>query len=191
MKAAQGEARLAAEAAERARGSPDFARHEWQRNLAALKAEVDSQTQALLQIGLRATQVEQEAAELAHELARRKLIAAGSQITMPRADLDKVYGEIDQRRLKAERALERANKDAAAAQSALQAVEARQASERVGAAASAADARRLAELDRELTVAREVGLHRQPAGIPAARTAGGAARRTIGVERPRGSHQPK
>ena len=79
MKAAQGEARLAAEAAERARGSPDFARHEWQRNLAALKAEVDSQTQALLQIGLRATQVEQEAAELAHELARRKLIAAGSR----------------------------------------------------------------------------------------------------------------
>ena len=61
---------------------------------------MDSQTQALLQIGLRATQVEQEAAELAHELARRKLIAAGSQITMPRADFDKVYAEIEQRRLK-------------------------------------------------------------------------------------------
>ena len=127
VKAAQGDARLAAEAAERARGSPDFARHEWQHNLAALKAEVDSQTQALLQIGLRATQVEQEAADLAHELARRKLLAAGSQITMPRADLDKVYAEIEQRRLKAERALERATNDAAAAQSALQAVEARQA----------------------------------------------------------------
>jgi small-conductance mechanosensitive channel len=155
VRATQGEARLATEAAEHARGSPDFARYEWQRNLAALKAEVDSQTQALLQIGLRATQVEQEAAELAHELARRKLIAAGSRITMPRADLDKVYGEIDQRRLKAEHALGRANTDAAAAQSALQAVEARQASERVGATASAADARRLAELDRELTVARE------------------------------------
>ena len=108
--AAQGEARLTAEAAQRARGSPDFVRHEWQRNLAALKAEVDSQTQALLQIGLRATQVEQEAAELAHELARRKLIAAGSRITMPRADLDKVYAEIEQRRLKAEHALERATK---------------------------------------------------------------------------------
>jgi potassium-dependent mechanosensitive channel len=156
VKAAQGEARLAAEAAERARGAPDFAHHEWQRSLAALKAEVDSQTQALLQIGLRATQVEQETADLAHELARRKLIAAGSQISMPRADLDKVYAEIEQRRLKAERPLERATKDAAAAQSALQAVEARQAAERVVAAASVADAAQLAELDRALAVAREV-----------------------------------
>jgi potassium-dependent mechanosensitive channel len=156
IKAAQGEARLAAEAAERARGSPDFVRHEWQQSLAARKAEVDSQTQALLQIGLRATQVEQEAAELAHELARRKLLAAGSQITMPRADLDKVYAEIEQRRLKAERALERATKDAAAAQSPLQAVEARQAAERVVAAGSVADAGQLAEFDRELAVAREV-----------------------------------
>lgn len=156
VKAAQGEARLAAEAVERARGSPDFARHEWQHDLAALKAKVDSQTQALLQIGLRATQVEQEAADLAHELARRKLLAAGSQISMPRADFDKIYAEIEQRRLKAERALERATKDAAAAQSPLQAVEARQAAERVVAAASVADAGQLAEFDSELAVAREV-----------------------------------
>ena len=99
VKAAQGEARLAAEAAERARGSQDFVRHEWQQSCSA-ESGVDSQTQALLQIGLRATQVEQEAAELAHELARRKLIAAGSQITMPRADFDKVYAEIEQRRLR-------------------------------------------------------------------------------------------
>jgi len=156
VRAAQGEARLAAEAAEHARGSPDFARHEWQRNLAALKAEVDSQTQALLQIGLRATQAEQEAAELAHELARRKLIAAGAEINVPPAHLDKVYAEIEERRLKTERALQRASSDAAAVQSALDAVEARQAAERAVAAASAADAHRLADLDRELTVAREV-----------------------------------
>ena len=74
---------------------------------------------------------------------------------MPRADLDKVYAEIEQRRLKAERALERATKDAAAAQSALHAVEARQAAERVVAATSVADAGQLTEFDRELTVARE------------------------------------
>jgi potassium efflux system protein len=154
VKAAQGEARLAAEAAQRARGSPDFARHQWQHNLAALKAEVDSQTQALLQIGLRATQIEQEAAELAHDLARRKLLAAGSQITVPRPDLERVYAEIEQRRLKAERALERATKDAAAVP--LQAVEARQAAERVVAAASVADAGQLAESRRELAVAREL-----------------------------------
>jgi potassium-dependent mechanosensitive channel len=155
VKAAQGEARLAAEAAERVRGSPEFARHEWQRNLAALKAEVDSQTHALLQIGLRATQTEQEAAELAHELARRKLIAAGSEINMPPAHLDKVYAEIEERWLKTERALQRATNDAAAVQSALAAIEARQAAERAVAAASAADAHRLADLDRELAVARE------------------------------------
>ena len=68
---------------------------------------------------------------------------------MPRADLDKVYAEIEQRRLKAERALERATKDAGAAQSPLQAVEARQAAERVVATASIADAGQLAEFDRE------------------------------------------
>ena len=155
VKSAQGDARLATEVAERARGSPDFPRQEWQRNLAALKADVDSQTHALLQIGLRATHTEQEAAELTHELARRKLIAAGSEINLPPAHLDKVNAEIEERRLKTERALRRATKDAAAVQSALEAIEARQAAERALAAASAADAHRLADLDRELTVARE------------------------------------
>ena len=156
VKAAQGDARLAAEAAVRARGSPEFARHEWNQNLAALKAEVDSQTQALLQIGLRATQAEQEAADLAHELARRKLLAAGSRITMPRADLERVYAEIEQRRLKTERALERATKEAAAAQSDLQAVEAYQAAGPLNAATAVGDAAQLAEFDRKLAVAREV-----------------------------------
>ena len=74
---------------------------------------------------------------------------------MPPADLDKVNAEIEQRRLKTERALPRATHAAAAVQSALEAIEARQAAERALAAASAADAYRLADLDRELTVARE------------------------------------
>ena len=129
LQAAQGEARLAVEAADRARGTPESARHDWQRNLARLKAEVDSATQALLQIGLRAAHADYEVAVAQRDFARHKLIDAGSELTLPPADLEKVIAEIEQRRLATERALRAASKTAAAAHAALAAIELQQAVE--------------------------------------------------------------
>jgi potassium efflux system protein len=129
LNAAQGEARLAVEAADRARGTPGYARLDWQRNLAALKAEVDSATQALLQIGLRAAQADYEAAVAQRDFARHRLIAAGSELALPPAELEKVIGDIELRRLATERALRAASRAAEEAQAALAAIELQQAVE--------------------------------------------------------------
>jgi potassium efflux system protein len=153
LKAAQAEARLAVEAADRAGGTSDYARLDWQRDLATLKADVDSATQALLQLGLRATQAEHDGALAQRDFARRKLIAAGSDLALPRADLDKVIAEIELRRLVTERALAGATKAAAAAQAALAAVQAQQAAQLASAPAPAA---RRAQQERDALVAREV-----------------------------------
>jgi small-conductance mechanosensitive channel len=149
LKAAQGEARLAGEAADRARGTPEYGRLDWQRNLATLKAEVDSATQALLQIGLRAAQADYEVAVEQRDFARHKLITAGSELTLPAADLEKVIGDIELRRLTTERALRAASTAAAEAHAVLEAIELQQAE---AAAASAAAAERASEA----LIAREV-----------------------------------
>ena len=125
LKAAQGEARLAGEAADRARGSPEYARLDWQRNLARLKADVDGATEALLQLGLRAAQADYEAAVAQRDFARHKLIDAGSELALPAGDLDKVVAEVELRRLAAERALRAATKASAAADAASAALELR------------------------------------------------------------------
>jgi small-conductance mechanosensitive channel len=129
LKAAQGEARLAAEAADRARGTPGYARLDWRRNLSRLNAEVDSATQALLQIGLSAAQADHEVAVAQRDFARHGLIAAGSELALPPADLERVIGDIELRRLTTERALRAASKTAAEAQAALAAIERQQAAE--------------------------------------------------------------
>jgi small-conductance mechanosensitive channel len=153
LKAAQGEARLAVEAADRARGTADYPRLDWLRNLAVLKADVDSATQSLLQLGLRTAQVEHDGALAQRDFARHKLIAAGSELALPRADLDRVYAEMELRRRASERALAAATRVAADARAAMAAAQTRQATELVAPAANGA---RRAELDRETTVAREV-----------------------------------
>ena len=153
LKAAQGEARLAGEAADRARGSPEYARRDWQRNLARLKADVDGATEALLQLGLRAAQADYEVAVAQRDFARHKLIDAGSELALPAADLDKVVAEVELRRLAAERALRAATKAAAAADAASAAIELQQAVEaaaRPAAAAAAAERAGEALLAREL-----------------------------------------
>jgi len=137
LNAAQGEARLAVEAADRARSTPGYAKRDWQRNLAALKAEVDSATQALLQIGLRAAQADHEVAVAQRDFARHKLIMAGSELTLPPADLEKVTGDIELRRLATERALRAASETAAAAHAALAAIELQQAVESAALPATA------------------------------------------------------
>ena len=130
LKAAQGAARLAAEAADRARGTPEFQRREWEQGIAALRAAVDGAVQGLLQIGRRGAQAEVDAANATAELATRKLNAVGTAIDLPRADLDKMLAEIEARRRNAERDLERALKASAAASDAASSVEVRLAAAR-------------------------------------------------------------
>ena len=153
LKAAQADARLAVEAADRGRGTPDSARLNWQRELATLKADVDTATQALLRLGLRSMQVEHDTAVAQRDFARRKLIAAGSELSLPREDLDKVIAEIELRRLATERELGDAAKAAAAAQSALATVQSQQAAELASAPTNAA---RRTQQERDALVAREV-----------------------------------
>ncbi|MGE5161965.1 MAG: mechanosensitive ion channel domain-containing protein, partial [Betaproteobacteria bacterium] len=154
LKAAQGAARLATEAADRARGTPEFPRRDWERSVAALRAAVDSAVQGLLQIGLRGAHVELEAAGATAELVTRKLNAVGTAIDLPRQDLDKLLAEIDARRRGAERDLERAVKASATAADAAAQAEQRLASARLPAAPPDAAAR-IGELEREVAAARE------------------------------------
>jgi len=162
LKAAQGAARLAAEAADRARGTPEFQKREWEHGIAALRAAVDGAVQGLLQIGRRGAQAEVDAANTTAELAMLKLSAVGTAIDLPRADLDRMLAEIEARRRSAERDLERAVKTSAAASDAASKAELRLASERgpaavatPSAAAASDEAARIGELERELGAARE------------------------------------
>jgi potassium-dependent mechanosensitive channel len=159
LKAAQGAARLAAEAADRARGTPEFRKREWEHGIAVLRAAVDGAVQGLLQIGRRAAQAEVDAANATAELATRKLSAVGTAIDLPRSDLDRVLAEIETRRRSAERDLERAVKASAVASDAASKAELRLAAERGPAAASPAapsdEAARTGDLERELAAARE------------------------------------
>ena len=155
LKAAQGAARLAAEAADRARGTPDFQRREWEHGIAAMRAAVDGAVQGLLQIGRRGAQAEVDAANASAELATRKLNAVGTAIDLPRADLDKMLAEIEARRRNAERDLERAVKASADASDAASSVEVRLAAARKPAVGGAAAPSDTAELERDLAAARE------------------------------------
>lgn len=153
LKASQGAARLAAEAADRARGTPDLPAREWANGMAALRAQVESAIQGLLQIGLRTAQAEADAATAVGELASRKLDAVGANVDLPRADLDKVLAEIESRRRTAERDLEGAIKRSAAAADALAKAELRLSNAR---AAQGAPATSVPDLEREAGAAREV-----------------------------------
>jgi len=159
LKAAQGAARLAAEAADRARGTPDFQKREWELGIATLRAAVHAAVQGLLQIGLRGAQAEVDAANVTAELATRKLNAVGTSVELPRADLERMLVEIESRRRVAERDLDRAVKASAVAADGASRAEIRLASERgAGAGAIAAtqdSAQRAAELERDLAAARE------------------------------------
>jgi potassium efflux system protein len=101
-------ARLAAEAADGARGTPNFARLEWQRDLATLRARVDGVTQELLQMGVRDAREESAAAEASLDLARRQLAAVGQDIVITPEDLARIKSELDGRRRAADRELDRA-----------------------------------------------------------------------------------
>jgi small-conductance mechanosensitive channel len=155
LKAAQGAARLAAEAADRARGTPDFQKREWEHGIAALRAAVDGAVQGLLQIGRRGAQAEVDAANATAEFATRKLNAVGTAIDLPRADLDKMLAEIEARRRSAERDLERALKASAAAADAASSAEMRLASARKPGAGTSPAATDTAEQERDLAAARE------------------------------------
>jgi small-conductance mechanosensitive channel len=155
LKAAQGDARLAAEAADRARGTPDFPKREWESGIAAQRAAVDSAIQGLLQIGRRGAQAEVDVANATAEFATRRLNAVGTAIDLPRADLDKMLAEIDARRRNAESDLERAVKASAAATNAASGAEARLAAARQPAAGAVAAPSDTAELERDLAAARE------------------------------------
>lgn len=154
VKASQSAARLAAEAADRARGTPSFPVREWEHSLAVLRAAVDGATQVLLQLGLRSAQTEATAATVARDLSNRKLAAVGLKFQLPRADLEKVLAEIDARKRTAERELEQATRAAAAAAETVSKAELRAA--KAGAAPKGGARARDGELERELAFAREI-----------------------------------
>ena len=116
LKSSQGAARLAVEEADRASGTPAFLEREWNSSLATLRSQVDSAVKGLLQIALRGAQADADAAEAAIELANRRLDDIGTNVYLPRSDLDWVMAEIDARRSRGVSALDAATKasDAAA-----------------------------------------------------------------------------
>jgi small-conductance mechanosensitive channel len=159
----QGSARLAAEAADRARGTAGAAALEWKRALAVLQARLDGETQALLQLAARTVQVEEAAAAAASAFARRKLADAGTEFSLPPADLEKVLARIEGRQRAAERDLERATRDSQAASEARgsaerRLAEARSAPPRPGEAPESREAR-LAELELEASARHEIALN--------------------------------
>jgi potassium efflux system protein len=158
IKASQGAARLAAEAVDRARGTPELPKREWEHRIAALRAEVDSATQTLLQLAWRGAQADVAAATSARNLATRKLAAVGTAVELSRSDLDKVLAEIEQRRRAAERELESATHASAMAAEAASRTEARHSSAGQvpkGGAGKAAAGQKAPEQDDELIAARE------------------------------------
>jgi small-conductance mechanosensitive channel len=155
LKAAQGAARLAAEAADRARGTSQYPQREWERGIASLRAAVDGAVQGLLQIGMRGAQAEVDAANATADLATRKLNAVGANVELPQSDLDKLLAEIESRRKAAEKELERALKASATAADAVSRLDLRMATARTAAPAGAPAAPETAELERDLAAARE------------------------------------
>ncbi|MGZ8980384.1 MAG: mechanosensitive ion channel domain-containing protein [Burkholderiaceae bacterium] len=154
VKTTQGAARLAAEAADRARGTPDYPAREWASRLAALRTQVDEAIQGLLQIGLRGAQADADAAKAVEELATRKLTALGNDVAFPREELDKVLLEIETRRRTVERELASTNKAQTAAAEALAHADLRVTNARTQETSWKGPS--VAELERDAAAAREV-----------------------------------
>jgi small-conductance mechanosensitive channel len=162
VKASQAAARLAAEAAERARAAPDAAQRDWQRGLATLRARVDEATQDLLQMAARNAREDIAAATAARDLARRQLAAIGSNIAFPAEDLARINAGLDSRTSELDRAIERAGRASAAALDARVAAEKALADARAAPVAAGEDAAAraarvttlaaAAELNRELAI---------------------------------------
>jgi small-conductance mechanosensitive channel len=152
-------ARLAAEAADGARGTPNFARLEWQRDLAALRARVDGATQELLQMAARDAREEGAAADASLALAQRQLAVVGQDIVITPDDLARIKVELDARRRAADRELDRALRASAAAIETRSAAESRLAQARVAPPRrdedAATRAQRLDGLDADVEVKRE------------------------------------
>ncbi len=159
LKTSQADARLAAEAADSARGTPQAPRRDWLRDFAALRALVDSETAALLQMGVRSAREEAAAAASARDFVRRKLAAVGTEVVLSPEDLGRIVADLDTRRRGVERDLDRATKASTTALEARAAAERRLADARAAPAAldARADARAAAivDLQRDADLARE------------------------------------
>jgi small-conductance mechanosensitive channel len=159
MKTSQSAARLAAENADGARGTPQAAALDWARQFTALRATVDSETQAVLQMATRTAREEAAAAAAARDFARRKLEVVGANLALPAEDLARVQSDLEARRRALEREVSRAARVSATA------LEERTRAEQKAAAARAAPgandepaaerAKRLADLDADAAIARE------------------------------------
>jgi len=109
-KASQAAARLAAEAAESAAGTPTAAAFEWRRDLTALRARVDDATRELIDIASHNAREEGEAAGASRDLAVRKLGAAGNAVTLSPDELAGIRADIEARQVALGKAIERANR---------------------------------------------------------------------------------
>ena len=156
LKTSQADARLAAEAADAARGTPQAPRRDWLRDFAALRALVDSETAALLQMGARSTREEAAAAASARDFARRKLAAVGTEVVLSPEDLGRIVADLDARRRGVERDLDRATKASATALGTRAAAERRLADATAARDAKAdAGAPSIVDLQRDADLARE------------------------------------
>ncbi|MEO8675477.1 MAG: mechanosensitive ion channel domain-containing protein [Casimicrobiaceae bacterium] len=159
-KASQAAARLAAEAAESAAGTPAQLKLVWARDGAILRARVDEATRELLDMAVRNAREESAAASVERDLAVRKLAAAGNEFTLGPDDVAKIRSELDARKSAVNRAVERALMALTAANEARNTVQARLARERALPAKKgeepAARAARETMLEREGDVKREV-----------------------------------
>jgi small-conductance mechanosensitive channel len=151
LKSSQAAARQATEAADRARGTPEQTRSEWQHSLATLNGSVSAASATLLQIARQLTQREVENAAAAAEFAQRKLDAAGTAFALPREALERVLAGIAERRRAVERDLARANAAAVAATEALTAARSALAPRREAEGAAAL----LAEVELEVAARQE------------------------------------
>jgi small-conductance mechanosensitive channel len=162
LKESQATARMAAEAAAGAHGTPQFPALEWQRNLSAQRASIDAATQALLEIGIRGARDELAASTIARDFARRKIATIGSEVALPADELARVLAEVDSRRRAAERDLERATKASAQALAARTAAQSRVAAARAAPATAGegvdASAARVGQLERDAEMTREAAV---------------------------------
>jgi potassium-dependent mechanosensitive channel len=123
LKSGQAAARMAAEAADAAHGTPQAARLDWLRDIAALRAQMEVATQGRMQLGLRNIREEATAAETQLRLAERKLEAAGHRGVLADEDHARAVAEVDARRRGADRDIAQADRDVTAATEALAAAE--------------------------------------------------------------------
>jgi small-conductance mechanosensitive channel len=124
-KRSEAAARLAAEAADSARGTSNAASFEWQRDLDVARASVDSAMQEVLQIAIRDAREGSAAAAASLALVRRQLAAVGQQVAVTPEDLARIRSDLDLRRRSAQRELDGALRASATAIDARSAAESR------------------------------------------------------------------